>query len=85
MTTAHPWPDGPAALNDAKNAAQASQTILTAPITSFIDESKSYEPRTMLALIDAATWRQNVLTEAICAKLGLDPDQIITNATKEGK
>ena len=39
----------------------------------------------MLALIDAATWRQNVLMEAICAKLGLDPDQIITNATKEGK
>ena len=87
MTTAapHPWPDGPAALNDAKNAAQASQIILTAPITSFIDESKSYEPRTMLALIDAATWRMNVLMEAICAKLGLDPDQIITAATKEAK
>lgn len=87
MTTAtpHPWPDGPAALNDTKNAAQASQTILTAPITSFIDESKSYEPRTMLALIDAATWRMNVLMEAICAKLGLDSDQIITDATKEAK
>lgn len=85
MTTAHPWPDGPAALNDAKNAAQANQAVLTAPITSFIDNSKSYEPRTMLALIDAATWRMNALMEAICAKLGLDPDQIITNATKEGK
>lgn len=84
-TAAHPWPDGPAALNDTKNAAQASQTILTAPITSLIDDSKSFEPRTMLALIDAATWRQNVLMEAICAKLDLDPQQIITDATKEKK
>lgn len=80
VTTAAPQP-----WEDAKVAAQANQTVLTAPITSLIDDSKSFDPRTMLALIDAATWRQNALMEAICAKLGLDPDQIITDATKEAK
>lgn len=79
------WPDGPAALNDAKNAAQANQAVLTEPITSLIDDTKRFEPRTMIALIDAATWRQNVLMEAICRKVGLDPEQIIADATNGGK
>ena len=79
------WPDGPAALNDVKNAAQANQAVLTEPITSLIDDTKRFEPRTMIALIDAATWRQNVLMEAICRKVGLDPEQIIADATNGGK
>lgn len=79
------WPDGPAALNDAKNAAQANQSVLTEPITSLIDDAQQFPPRTMIALIDTATWRQNVLMEAICRKVGLHPEQIIADATNGGK
>lgn len=79
------WTDGPAALNDAKLAAQANQAVLTEPITSLIDDTQQFPPRTMIALIDAATWRQNVLMEAVARKLGLDPEQIIADAITGGK
>lgn len=65
--------------------ARVTKEVVTTPITSLIDKTKSFDPRTMLALIDAATWRQNVLMEAVARKVGLDPAQVIADAIEGGK
>ena len=81
-----------AALNDAKNASQGAEQnsartlgILTERYKSLINPKHGFTPEEYLTLIDAATWEQRKLSEAIARKLGLDPDQIVEDAIAEDR
>lgn len=78
-----------AALNDSKIAAQGAEQnsartlgILTDRYPSIINPAHEFTLEEYLRLVDAATWEQRKLSEAIARKLGLDPDQIVEDAVK---
>lgn len=80
VSTPIAWPDGPGALDEAKLAATEARDILTAKSPSLINKSKRYSMTDLLRLIDAQTWEQRKLLEALCRKQGLDPEQIVADA-----
>lgn len=87
-TNAYPWPDGPAALNDTKLAAQEVRDLLKATRPSAVNKAKGYTLADYIILIDRAVWEQRQLAYAIARKVGLDPERIIADAItrdKEGK
>lgn len=49
-------------------------------ITSLVNDSKSFKPETILALIDQGQWENRVLLNALLDKVGLDPKQILKEA-----
>ena len=58
---------------------------LTSGIKSVVNPAKSFSPRHMLALIDAATWEQRVLLDALARQAGVDPDKIVAEAIERDR
>lgn len=75
-------PEQVGALHEAKVAAQEALGVLEARYESIINTEHSFTLAEYATLIDAATWEQRKLSEAIAKKLGLDPDTIIEEAIK---
>lgn len=75
-------PEQVGALHEAKVAARDALGVLEARYESIINPEHSFTVAEYAMLIDAATWEQRKLSEAIAKKLGLDPDTIIEEAVK---
>lgn len=77
-----------AALDEARRDSKLTVEILEAPIASLINGDKAFKAKTLLALIDRATWETATLVEALFYALGLDPKAIIdaaVTADNEGR
>lgn len=75
-------PEQVGALHEAKVAAQEAREVLDGEYASLINPEHAFTLAEYATLIDAATWEQRKLSEAIAKKLGLDPDTIIEEAIK---
>lgn len=58
---------------------------LTSGVQSIVNPTKSFTPRRMLALIDAATWEQRVLLDALARQAGVDPDKVVAEAIERDR
>lgn len=66
--------------NKKNNDTKDNGMNIASRIRSIINPKVEFDADTMLALVDATTWKNHVLLRELCRKSNIDPDKVVSDA-----